>query len=502
MKTTQHLIIEGMSCGHCVAAVERALSRTEGVEVKDVHVGEANVVVDDAMVTTEQLERSISNAGFQLTSIVLAALTLLVIVGCSGTTSGPAPVKARLRTVHAAYDAPAVDTRLDGVITNGSVSYGVSSGYASADPGARKITITSAGATTPLISADATFDEGANYSVFVFGPAATISATFAGDDLLTSGKARIRFVHGCPDVVESIDLHTVSAANPPLLTGVRYRTLSTYAAVDAGEVRIALTAASSTTPLITYEPVTVAANVSYTIVLMGTSNKGDAYPMVARMYADSGAGTASVDLVEHLEKGLVSAVHAVSDGPAVDVSVDGTKLITGLAYPQASAYQLLDPGVRSISVTANGTSVFTTTQAVEVGKAYSVFAVGSVGSGIEALRLTDETTPSNTESLVRFVNCSPGSAPVDVITNIGSSVYEISGMQNIPYKSTSVSTTTGKNFLKFPAGTYTMKVRSHSSGTILAEVADMKFETNKIYTLWFGGKMGSTPMSLYMITHN
>lgn len=499
---TQEIIIEGMSCGHCVAAVERALSKVEGLHVDEVTIGKAVVKSDDGPATAEKIERAIQAAGYRMVSLILAAFAILAFVGCTESSSGPAPLKAQLRTINVASDAPAVDVRLDGTLTNASVSYGKSSGYTSVVAGSKTLTVLNAGATTALITAGAAFEEGKSYSVFVFGPAATISASFQNDDLLTSAKARVRFVHAVSDLSTSIDVHTLSASSPAILSKIESRGVSAYTAIDPGSIAFIVTSNGSTTPLITYEPITLNANTSYTVVLMGTMNPGDAANMVARMYTDTDSGSAYVDLVEHFDKGKVAAVHAVSDAPAVDVSVDGTKVITGLAYPNSSPYQLLDPGERTVSVSAGAVPVASTKVVVEVGKAYSVFAIGTVAGGLESLKLTDETVPNSAQALVRFVNASPASAPVDLITNIGSSAYEIPGMQNIPYKGISVSSTSGKNFLLLPPGTYTMKVRLHSTGSILVESPDLVFEPNKIYTLWVGGKMGSTPISLNMIKHN
>ena len=45
---TVTLAITGMPCGHCVAAVRRALDEVPGVEVRDVRVGSAEVALDPA----------------------------------------------------------------------------------------------------------------------------------------------------------------------------------------------------------------------------------------------------------------------------------------------------------------------------------------------------------------------------------------------------------------------------------------------------------------------
>ena len=48
MPNTVALRIKGMSCGHCVAAVERALRTTPGVTGASVHVGRADFDVQES----------------------------------------------------------------------------------------------------------------------------------------------------------------------------------------------------------------------------------------------------------------------------------------------------------------------------------------------------------------------------------------------------------------------------------------------------------------------
>ena len=66
--TTKALVIDGMSCGHCIKAVTMALQDLPGVEVKNVSVGQAIVDADDAVVTVAQLKTAIEDAGFTLVS--------------------------------------------------------------------------------------------------------------------------------------------------------------------------------------------------------------------------------------------------------------------------------------------------------------------------------------------------------------------------------------------------------------------------------------------------
>lgn len=56
--------ISGMSCGHCVAAVKRALDGLEGVEVREVKVGSATVDYDPRAVSAERIARAIEDEGY------------------------------------------------------------------------------------------------------------------------------------------------------------------------------------------------------------------------------------------------------------------------------------------------------------------------------------------------------------------------------------------------------------------------------------------------------
>lgn len=59
------LTIEGMSCGHCVRAVDRALQGLSGVQVEKVGMGSAVVAYDPATAKPEQIMKAISDAGYE-----------------------------------------------------------------------------------------------------------------------------------------------------------------------------------------------------------------------------------------------------------------------------------------------------------------------------------------------------------------------------------------------------------------------------------------------------
>ncbi|MGQ0642679.1 MAG: heavy-metal-associated domain-containing protein [Gemmatimonadaceae bacterium] len=57
--------IDGMSCGHCIAAVRKALSAVPGVTVSDVRIGSATVVVDPAQTSVGSLIDAVQDVGYE-----------------------------------------------------------------------------------------------------------------------------------------------------------------------------------------------------------------------------------------------------------------------------------------------------------------------------------------------------------------------------------------------------------------------------------------------------
>jgi copper chaperone len=61
---TMTLRIEGMSCAHCVARVEKALGKLEGVQVEKVEIGSAKVRYDASRVSPERIGEAVEGLGY------------------------------------------------------------------------------------------------------------------------------------------------------------------------------------------------------------------------------------------------------------------------------------------------------------------------------------------------------------------------------------------------------------------------------------------------------
>lgn len=63
---TETLTIDGMTCQHCVRAVQDALEGVDGVTVESVQIGEARVEVDETRATTDGIAAALKEEGYTL----------------------------------------------------------------------------------------------------------------------------------------------------------------------------------------------------------------------------------------------------------------------------------------------------------------------------------------------------------------------------------------------------------------------------------------------------
>jgi copper chaperone len=64
------LAIQGMSCGHCLNAVNKALSSVPGLEIQSVSMGTARVRFDEARTSPEQIASAVGDAGYPADLVV------------------------------------------------------------------------------------------------------------------------------------------------------------------------------------------------------------------------------------------------------------------------------------------------------------------------------------------------------------------------------------------------------------------------------------------------
>lgn len=64
------LAISGMSCGHCLNAVNKAIAAVPGVEIKSVQIGKAELRVADASGADQAVKAAVENAGYKVEGLI------------------------------------------------------------------------------------------------------------------------------------------------------------------------------------------------------------------------------------------------------------------------------------------------------------------------------------------------------------------------------------------------------------------------------------------------
>jgi copper chaperone len=59
-----HLTIEGMTCAHCVRAVDQRLRGTPGIEVEQVEIGSADVKYNADAMSVDDITTAIADEGY------------------------------------------------------------------------------------------------------------------------------------------------------------------------------------------------------------------------------------------------------------------------------------------------------------------------------------------------------------------------------------------------------------------------------------------------------
>lgn len=58
--------VEGMSCGHCVMAVRKQLSRLDKIKINDVQIGKVNVSYNELETDENVIKHAIEEAGYKV----------------------------------------------------------------------------------------------------------------------------------------------------------------------------------------------------------------------------------------------------------------------------------------------------------------------------------------------------------------------------------------------------------------------------------------------------
>jgi len=106
------------------------------------------------------------------------------------------------------------------------------------------------------------------------------------------------------------------------------------------------------------------------------------------------------------DKARLRVVHLAYDAPNIDLRVNNGLVSTRIAYSQASAYAIVEPGSRRIAITDVGSDFerVQTTAVLEEGSDYTVFVFPPASFVTAQLRRDDRTLVPAGQARIRWVN--------------------------------------------------------------------------------------------------
>jgi len=179
------------------------------------------------------------------------------------------------------------------------------------------------------------------------------------------------------------------------------------------------------------------------------------------------------------EMANVRVVHASPDAPNVDVLVDGTVVLTNVAYEAASGYLAVPAGTRNLQVRATGTTttVIDADVAVAGGSYYTVMATGPLAT-IQPLVLTDDlTNPAAGNVKVQLVHAAPSAPTVDIyVTAPGADISMMAPtLTGVPFRGYST-------YLEVPAGSYQVRITPTGTKTVALDTGALALSAGQIRT--------------------
>jgi hypothetical protein len=183
----------------------------------------------------------------------------------------------------------------------------------------------------------------------------------------------------------------------------------------------------------------------------------------------------------------VRVAHLSPDAPAVDIWVDGSRVLENVPFKAVSDYLNLKPGEHRVQVSPAGASepiVIDATVNLESKAAYTVAATGLLkGNDLKPVVLGDVRKPDAAKAKIRFVHTSPDAPAVDVAVTGGPVLFK-----NIAFRESA-------DYISVDAGSYDLEVRLAGTETVALRVPGVSLTAGTNYTVFAVGLAGDGTLS-------
>ena len=339
--------------------------------------------------------------------------------------SAPTPGQVRLRVAHLSPDAPTVDILVNGDRVVENLRYLDTAGYLEVAPGDYTVEVAPAGG-DPIYSVDVTLTEGTVYTAWANGLLTTSAAVQAFKvtptvDAEFGESFRLRAIHAVPDIAGNpvdVFVDDEKVVTFDFFDATDYLTLfeGTY------DIRVALAGAGPENAVIQAE-VTFEGGKDYSVVARGTADPTDAAELGASVYEDDNSAPTPGQV-------RLRVAHLSPDAPAVDILVNGDRVVENLRYLDTAGYLEVAPGDYTVEVApTGGDPIYSVDVTLESGTVYTAWANGLLTTSTAAQEF--KVTPTvdaefGAAARVRALNASMGDLAIDVVFDTG---LTISGLE-------------------------------------------------------------------------
>ncbi|WP_299879769.1 DUF4397 domain-containing protein [uncultured Cocleimonas sp.] len=415
----------------------------------------------------------------RFTTLFTLLISSLLLIGCGGGSSNNSH-DPQLRAVHLSPDAPAVDVSIEGDVALENVNYRQASGFLFVDEGNNNVKILVADTSTAVIDETLNLQEDMKYTVLAVNTVANIEPIVIADDIdqPTNGFAAITVVHGAPsappvDVYVSAPEDDFSSLTPTL-EDVPFKANSGELEVPAGDYRVRVTLADDNAVIYDSGTLSLESGVEY--VAIAAESSGGLSPIGLTILTDQDA-TPFVNVDD--ARARLRVVHASADAPEVDISVDGSEVLSDVPFGTGSDYLEIIGDTYNIDVAAaaNSASVINADLQFDPQMDYTIAAVNSLNN-IEPIVLTDDNYPPAAGNVkVRLIHAAPSAGLVDIyITAPGADINSMSPtISNFEFKDNS-------DYLEVPAGDYQVRITLSTTKTVAIDTGTLSLSDGQIRT--------------------
>lgn len=193
----------------------------------------------------------------------------------------------------------------------------------------------------------------------------------------------------------------------------------------------------------------------------------------------------------------IRVLHAIPNGPNVDIYLNEDLVIEGLAYSRFTSYLPVNPGEYDVTVYQSGTGtdpIISEKLTVPADDILTVAAIGVIENP-SLYPIPDPPTPiEDGKSAVRFVHLSPNAPEVDVYFH-KSPVMKDAEMGTPLFNNVSYKDFTA--YSQQAPGEYTMRLTPAGGKDVVLYVPNINLKANSYYSIYAIGFLnGEPPLSV------